>query len=115
MWVVQVQKDVVDLSKHYIHEISALVSLDRAKCFALKKKTCKNSYIVVQKSLVYEASISMGFNVQNKFCVSRDLCMCCGPVCLHVLWTFLFVLAADLFVCEHSHSYTLVTYTRLMT
>ena len=38
MWVVQVQKDLVDLSKHYIHEIDALVSLDRAECFALEKK-----------------------------------------------------------------------------
>ena len=38
MWVVQVQKDLVDLSKHYIHEIDALVSLDRVECFALEKK-----------------------------------------------------------------------------
>ena len=38
MWVVQVQKDLVDLSKH-IHEIDALVSLDRAECFALEKST----------------------------------------------------------------------------
>ena len=30
VWVVQVQKDLVDLSKHYIHEIDALASLDRA-------------------------------------------------------------------------------------
>ena len=41
MWVVQVQKDLVDLSKHYIHEIDALVSLDRAECFALGKYTQK--------------------------------------------------------------------------
>ena len=26
------------MSKHYIHEIDALVSLDRAECFALEKK-----------------------------------------------------------------------------
>ena len=38
MWVEQVQKDLVDLSKHYIHEIDALVNLDRAECFALEKK-----------------------------------------------------------------------------
>ena len=38
MWVVQVQKDLVDLSKHYIHEIDALVSIDRAECVALEKK-----------------------------------------------------------------------------
>ena len=45
------------IAKHYIHEIGALVSLDldRAECVALKKNT-KNSYIVVRKSLVYEAS-----------------------------------------------------------
>ena len=42
MWVVQVQKDLVDLSKHYIHEIDALFSL-------------LDSYIgiAVRKSLVY--------------------------------------------------------------
>ena len=45
--IVQVQKDLVDLSKHYIHEIDALVSIDRAECVALeKKKTCKNGYLV---------------------------------------------------------------------
>ena len=38
MSVVQVQEDLLDLSKHYIHEIDGLVSLDRAECFALKKK-----------------------------------------------------------------------------
>ena len=66
MWVVQVQKDLVDLSKHYVHEIDALVSLDRAECFALekkkkkkkkKKKTRKNSYKVVRKSSVYGVEI----------------------------------------------------------
>ena len=68
MWVVQVQKDLLDLSKHYIHEIDVLVSLDRAECFALEKKkhaktvtyTCSSS-----KSLVYEASISMGFKCRK--------------------------------------------------
>ena len=60
MWVVQVQKDLVDLLKHHILKIDALVSLDRAECFALEK-TRKNSYIVVRKSLVYEASASVGF------------------------------------------------------
>ena len=38
MRVVHVQKDLVDLSNHYIHEIDALVSLDRPECFALEKK-----------------------------------------------------------------------------
>ena len=38
MWVVQVQNDLVDLSKHYIHEIDVLVSLDRAECFALEEE-----------------------------------------------------------------------------
>ena len=41
MCVVQAQKDLVDLSKHYIHEIDALVSIDRAKCFALEEKHAK--------------------------------------------------------------------------
>ena len=34
---VQVHRDLVDLSKHYIHEIDALVSLDRVERFALDK------------------------------------------------------------------------------
>ena len=42
MWVVQVQKDLVDLSKHYIQEIDALVSIDRVECFALEKQTNKH-------------------------------------------------------------------------
>lgn len=33
MWVVQVQKGLVDLTKHYIDEINAPVSLDRVDCF----------------------------------------------------------------------------------
>ena len=37
MWVVQVHKNLVDLWKHYIHDIDALVSLDREECFALEK------------------------------------------------------------------------------
>ena len=74
-------------------------SLDRAKCFALKKNTCENSYIVLQKSLVYEASVSVGFKCTNKFCVSCDLC---------TLHTCLFARAVDLFVYGHSllHSLT---------
>ena len=32
------QKDLVDPPKHYIHEIDALVSIDRAECFAFEKK-----------------------------------------------------------------------------
>ena len=54
MWIVQVQKDLVDLSKQYIHETDALASLHRAECFALeKKKTRKNSYTRALKSIVY--------------------------------------------------------------
>ena len=41
MWVVQVQKDLVDLSKHYIDDLDALVCLDRVECFALEKNTQK--------------------------------------------------------------------------
>ena len=51
MWVVQVQKDLLDLSKHYIHEIDVLVSLDRAECFALEKKNMQKQLhtpVVVQ-------------------------------------------------------------------
>ena len=56
MWVVQVQKDLVDVSKDYIDEIDALVSLDRAECFALKKKDTQKqllsrSKIVTLRSL----------------------------------------------------------------
>ena len=36
MWVMQVQKDLVDLSKHCIHETDALVSLGRSESFALE-------------------------------------------------------------------------------
>ena len=49
--VVSSSGDLVDQSKHYIHEIDALVSLNSAECFALQKSR-KNSYIVVRKSLV---------------------------------------------------------------
>ena len=64
MWVLQAQKDLLDLSKHYIDEIDELVSLDRAEyVLHLKKKNKKreNSYIVVRKSLVDNASVSVGF------------------------------------------------------
>ena len=58
----QVQNDLVDLSKHYIHEIHPLVSLDRAECFAIKKKTRKKKlHRHARKSLVYEVSVSVGF------------------------------------------------------
>ena len=40
-------KDLVDLSKNYIQEIDATVSLDRAECFVLEKKKCRNNYKVV--------------------------------------------------------------------
>ena len=49
--MVSASGDLVDQSKHYIHEIDALVSLNRAECFALEKSR-KNSYKVVRKSLV---------------------------------------------------------------
>ena len=48
MWVVEVQKDLVDLSKHYIHEIDPLVSLDRAECFELEKNTQKQLHSTVE-------------------------------------------------------------------
>ena len=46
---------------HYTHEIDPLLSLERAECFALEEKTLKKSYQVVQKLLVYETSVSVGF------------------------------------------------------
>ena len=65
MWVVQVRKDLMHLSKQYIHEIDALVLQTERNVLHLKKKKKKkkhrNSYIVVRKSLVYEASVSVGF------------------------------------------------------
>ena len=76
MWVVHVRKDLVDLSKHYIHEIDALVSLDRAECFALEKKKKENT----QKQL----------HSSSKNFVSRDLCTRCGPASSHALRTCLF-------------------------
>ena len=81
---------ILDLSKHYIHEIDALVSLDRAQSFALENKTRKNSYIVVQKLLVYQASIFVAFK-----CTKYILC------CV------IYARAAGLFVYGHplSHSY----------
>ena len=88
MWAVQVQKDLVDLSKHYIHEIDALVSLDRAECFALEKKKKKNT----QKQLHSSSKIASlrsqrfrGIQIYKITFVSRDLCTRCGPVCLRTL------------------------------
>ena len=86
------QKDLVDLSKHYIHVIDALVSLERAECFALKKNTQKqlhsSSKIVSLRSKRFR-----GIQMYKINFVSRDLCMLrtlCGPVCLHALRTCLF-------------------------
>ena len=60
VWVVQVQKDLVDLLRHYI-EIEVLVSLDRVECFTLEKKNTQIQSHSSSKVLVYEASISVGF------------------------------------------------------
>ena len=79
------QKDLVDPSKHFIHEIDALVSLDRAECFALGKKN-------TQKKL--HSSLKIVSLRSQRFCeiqmykinfVSRDLSTRCGPVCLRAL------------------------------
>ena len=61
MWVVQVPKDLVDLSKHYIHEIDALVSLDRVECFALEKNMPKQLY----SSLIIVSEVSI--SVESKY------------------------------------------------
>ena len=89
MYIREVQKDLVDLSKHYIHEIDALVSLDRTECFALEKKNMqKNSYIVVGNSLVYEASVSVGFKCTKQI-VCRVIYAHAADL-MHVLLTCLF-------------------------
>ena len=77
------QKDVVDLLKHYIHEIDALVSLDREECFALEKKKHlhSSSKIVSLRSL--------------RFCGIQMYKI--NFVC-HVIYAR----AADLFVYGHS-------------
>ena len=84
------QKFILDLSKHYIHGIDALVLLDRAQSSALENKTRKNIYIVVRKVLVYEANISVGFK-----CTKYILCR------------VIYARAAGLFVNGHPllHSY----------
>ena len=48
MWVVQVWKDLLDLSNHYIQEIDVLVSQDRAECFALDKNMQKQLHNTVK-------------------------------------------------------------------
>ena len=50
MWEVQVQKDLVDLSKHCIHEINALASLDRALEKNTQKQLHSSSKIVSLRS-----------------------------------------------------------------
>ena len=50
MCVAQVQKDLVDLSKNHIHEIDALVSLDRVECFALEIQTKQANTVTVHSS-----------------------------------------------------------------
>ena len=85
MWVVQVQKDLVDLSKHYIHEIDALVSRDRAECFALEKnKNTQKQFHSSSKIVSLRRQRFRGIQMYTNF-VSRDLCTRCGPVCLRTL------------------------------
>ena len=69
----------MDPSKHYIHEIDALVSLDRAECFALEntqKQLYSRSKIVSLRSQRFR-----GIQLYKINFVSRDLCTRCGPVC----------------------------------
>ena len=88
MWVVQVQNITFYSEKHYIHEIDALVSLDRAECFALEKKKNKTKQNT-QKQLHSSSKIVSlrsqrfrGIQMYKINFVSRDLCTRCGPVCL---------------------------------
>ena len=69
------QKDVVDLSKHYIYEMDALVSLHRAECFVLEKKKKNTQKQLFGSSKIVSLRTKPPFpwdsNVQNKFCVAR--------------------------------------------
>ena len=90
MWVVQVQKDLVDLSKHYIHEIDALVPLDRAECFALEKKNTQKQLHSSSKIVSLQSQCFRGIQMYKRDFVSRNLHTRCGPVCFHALRTSLF-------------------------
>ena len=84
MCEVQVQKDLVDLSKHYIHEMDALVSLDRAECFALEKYTQKQLHSS-SKIVSLRGQCFRGIQMYKINFVSPDLCTRCGPVYLRTL------------------------------
>ena len=75
MWVVQVQKDLVDLSKHYIHEIDALVSQGRVECFALEKITQKQLHSS-SKIISLRSQRFHGIQMYKTNFVSPDLCTC---------------------------------------
>ena len=67
MWVVQVQKDLVDLSKHYIHEIDALDSLDKKKK-QNKTKQNKNENAMLTKPvfiIFYQLTSMLGKECTN--------------------------------------------------
>ena len=87
MWVVQVQKHLVDLSKHYIHEIYALVSLDRAGCFAIEKQNAQKQLHSSSKIVSLRSQRFLGIQMYKINFVSRDLCTRYGPVCLYALRT----------------------------
>ena len=82
MWVVQLQKYLVDLPKHYIHEIDALVSLDRAKCFALEKN--KNTQKQLHSSSKIVSLRSQCFRGIQMYKINFVYARC-GPVCLRTL------------------------------
>ena len=113
MYVVQVQKDLVDLSKHYIHEIDALVSLDRAECFVLEKKNMQKQLHSSSKIISLQSQHFHGIQiVKNKFC----LIYACTADLMHVLWTCLFARAAGLMhalqTCLFAHTVGLFVCTR---
>ena len=72
------QKDLVNLSKHYIHEIDVQVTLDRVECFALiqngQKQLHSSSKIVSLRSQHFR-----GIQMYKIHFVSRDLCTRCRP------------------------------------
>ena len=95
MWVVQMQKDLVDLSKNFIHEIDALVSLDRAECFAPEKHTQKqlhsSSNIVSLRNLRFRGIQMYKINfVSRGLCTLRTCLFACDADLMHALRTCLF-------------------------
>ena len=68
----------MDLSKHYINEIDALVSLDTARCLALEKHTRKQLHSSSKIVSLWDSNV-------KKQILAPDLSTRCGPVCLRTV------------------------------